>query len=447
MKKVCFDSDFFTNENAGNAFVNDWYDLSLLIGVPTYILSYIKKQRATMQRMIIENKNGEKRIVYASNKTLRPVQSKLIPLFKSLIEKVPNSQIIAYRKGINAASIIREMEGKKYLIKFDIKKYYDHIQKKHIKKVLMAHGYSRRGAQLIAHYCLVTRKIPNTGYTLETLQQGSPVSCDISNLVGYYYIDKFIIRWLTEYTKNNTNVECIFARYSDNIAITVDSKTEGAIRLEDIQDFKEYIKRELKIGGFLTHKWGVIPNSHPKRNQKFLGVILNKKARIDRSLFETWRATLFNACRVGQDITAANYWENRGIPLCNEAERFLSTDAIKMALRKRFLMVATGQAAYLKSINEEQHLQLRKLLMGSNLLQEWQHIVYDSYLQAPKAGPNSKWERSPTTQFSFIQGEWGDYVEVRRLHNHLMPVIKTFSNNAETEEDFLENLKRAIETR
>ena len=444
MKKVAFNSDFFTDDNLENSFTNDWYDLSLLLGVPTHVLSYIKKKRSTMQHMIVEHKNGEKRIVYASNKTLKPVQSKLIPLFKDLINKVPNQQIIAYRKGVNAASVIGEMENKKYLIKFDIKKYYDHIQKKHIKKVLMEHGYTRRGAQLIAHYCLVTRKIPRTEYTLETLQQGSPVSCDISNLVGYYYIDTHIIKWLGEYSRLNPDVECLFARYSDNIAITLDSPLEGAIKIDDIKSFKEFIKGKLKAGGFLTHKWGVIPNSHPKRNQKFLGVVLNKKSRIDKGLFETWRATLFNACRVGLEITSAHYWETRGKGLFNRAEAYLSTQQIDRANQQRFNMVARGQIAYLKSINEVQHLQLSKLLAGSKVLQEHKYGAYQQELVPEGASIPCKWEVTVETSFEYHKGEWGHYYKKVQLKEVLMPLLRTYTNNSETQEVFLDRLSTEL---
>ena len=89
---------------------------------------------------------------------------------------------MAYRKGVSATKYIREsIPHARLLVTFDIKKYYDNVTLKHIEECLTKCGFQVLGARLVGRYCVVRKG------NRSTLQQGSPVSPAISNIVGHFH--------------------------------------------------------------------------------------------------------------------------------------------------------------------------------------------------------------------------------------------------------------------
>lgn len=432
MKKFTFDTSFFEDESKAPSFINDWYDLALHLGVQPYQLSYQKRPgvRNSMQHKIVLDPKGDRRVVYKSDKSLANIQNRIMGMLLSLEEDTGHTmdQAIAYRKGVNAVKVISEQTDKKCLIKFDIKKYYDHITVKHLKGALMDLGFTKLGAQLVAYYCVVQRDLGG-GRILQTLQQGSPASCCLSNLVGEKYIDKPIMAWIQTKQDEHPGITFKYLRYSDNVAVWVDGEN---IPLTLLQEFKGFVKNTLATNRFWTHKWSTIPNSHPKRNQQFLGVILNKIARIDKTRYERLRATLFNACRSGLDTAAANYWDFKGRNGAAPNERLQEEVDLE-----RFKMVFRGQVSYVGGINEKHKIELTKLLKAADLLSSQNVYAMKADMDITPAMQAPTWAKRIKT----ISGT--PCVVSKSLPDEKMQVLKEYKKSHEPVEQFLERLAAA----
>ena len=371
MQVMTYPESVFNNVYASFGFVHDWYDLAVLLNVDVKNLAYIKKQNRTVMpgepgatQIPIKIKD---RITYDSCKSLKYIQNRLMLLLNQLYEEVPYGYVLAYRKGFNAIEYISKMMvGHEYTCHFDIRKYYDNIRFWHIRNVLQYYGFTEPGASLITQYCTVRRKTKDN-HIITSLQQGSPVSPVLSNLVGYLYIDQPVLRWLKETMESKyPGIKYQYTRYCDNIFVALD----GSSREQKQQLFIEYkkaVQAILQQASFQSHSWSLVPQNHPKRNQQFLGVVLNSTARIDKWKYYQMRSILFNACAKGLSAAANMYWERNELPALNDvAVRLLgSAEGIKL---DKFVQVMRGKVAYLKSINQKHYCQTTKLLHAATWL-------------------------------------------------------------------------------
>ena len=325
--------------------IRDWYGLAAVLGLKTNILAYALKERDKLQTRI---KLGD-RTVYKSGRALKVIQSRLTTLVEPLFDALPGNECaLAYRKGVSATKYIREsIPHARLLVTFDIKKYYDNVTLKHIEECLTKCGFQVLGARLVGRYCVVRKG------NRSTLQQGSPVSPAISNIVGHFHFDVPIRSWLTsEYP----DIEATYVRYCDNIALFVHSDVPDGFT----EKFKSFVKRALGDGGFRTHKWNCITDSNPVKNQKFLGIVLNSQARMELCIVDRLRAILFNWCRFGGFAAAERFMAEEGIQL-----REFCIDGMKFA---KFRQVMRGHINYVKSINEKHGLWLDKLFEAATSL-------------------------------------------------------------------------------
>lgn len=432
-----YDSNFFKQENRCVSMVHDWYSMSLLLNTQPYKLSYVLgREHRKNQHRKIEIKG---RTVYQSSRTLGSLQSKMIPAMYKLLEQIPNNQMLAYRKGVNPYTLLQEEADKKFLIKFDIKKYYDHVAYKDIVFAMKKMGFSHKGAKLVARLSTVCRKIQKadgTDTTIHTLQQGSPVSPIISNLIGYWFIDRYIHEWIAQQERDYPNISWSFYRYSDNIAIFVDSGQANQIPLSLLRDFKSFVKNKLAESKFYTHKWAITAQTHPKMHMKFLGVILNKMARVSKEKFELWRSILFNACMTSVSYEAVKYWDQRGRD--NSDEAWISTGKPAEIDAAKFMMVAQGTVNYVNQVNKKQGLQLRKLLKLARLTHNAEKWLAFSSLS-----------RQDIRDWVYIKPGGGSFAVPNVNHvskqrsNAFLAALKTFKKGDETEEEFLKNVAEA----
>ena len=337
---------YISEESHENAVkhISNWYDLASVLGLKTYILSYALRERDKLQTRI---RLGD-RIVYKSGRALKVIQSRLTTLVDPLFDALPGNECaLAYRQGVSAAKAIGKVRHARMLITFDIKKYYDNVTLKHIEECLGMCGFQTLGARLVGRYCVVKKG------NRSTLQQGSPVSPAISNIVGHFYFDTPIQQWLrSEYP----GLDATYIRYCDNIALFVhDDVPEGFT-----DRFKSFVKESLREGGFKTHKWNCIADSNPVKNQKFLGIVLNAQARVELSIVDRLRAILFNWCLFGGEQTAERFMSEEGIQL-----REFSIEGMKVA---KLRQVMRGHINYVKSINEKHALWLTKLLGATEVI-------------------------------------------------------------------------------
>lgn len=343
----------FENENTTQAVldtITDWYSLGAAIGVKTGTMAWVLKSRDSMQSKI---RLGE-RIVFKSAPALRFVQSRLCSLFDTLFDKLPdNSAAIAYRKGITATEIVKNTKHAKALVSFDIRHYYDNITLKILRECLVDAGMDKSGAMLAARYCVVRKGTRRDGAPGRlTLQQGSPASPVLSNIVGYFLMDMPIQNWIkTEFP----DVQATFLRYCDNIALFVHNDApEGFFAA-----YKEWVKKHMASKGFKTHKWATVSDSHPVLHQKFLGMVLNSEARAELDLVDRLRATLFNWCRNGLESAAKEFFNLRGIE-----PQYAST----RLLNDKFVQHMRGHVQYVKRLNAKQGLVLEKLYKAAQIL-------------------------------------------------------------------------------
>lgn len=344
-------------------FIEDWYSLSAATGIKTKTLSYVLRNRDEMQTRLL--RNG--RFVYKSGTYLEYVQIRLMPLIYGLLEHFDHSHIISYIPGKSPQNSLRDCVGFRHQIKFDIKGYYDHIRLSTIQDALMAFGFNKRGARLVGRYSVVKRRIGGTDAdprTISTLQQGSKLSPMLSNIVGHHHIDKPILAYIERNLSRIRSLRFKYIRYSDNVCLFVDGP---CIPLDALADFKSFVKTTLRTSGFTTHKWQTIASNHPKRNQNFIGIVLNKQARVDKHLYLRTRSTLFNACIKGVYDASDKYWTNNlwleydSVPLCNQTK----------AKAETFLSVMRGKASYISSINERQGTEVKKLVAAVEICNEF----------------------------------------------------------------------------
>lgn len=343
----------FENDNTNQAIldaITDWYSLGAAIGVKTGVMSWVLKSRDSMQTKI---RLGE-RTVFKSAPALRFVQTRLCSLFDTLFDNLPdNAAAIAYRKGITATDIVKNTRHAKALVSFDIRHYYDNITLKILRECLVDAGMDKSGAMLAGRYCVVRKGTRRDGAPGRlTLQQGSPASPVLSNIVGYFLMDKPIQNWIKE---QYPDVQATFLRYCDNIALFVHNDApEGFFAA-----YKEWVKKHMASKGFKTHKWATVSDSHPVLHQKFLGMVLNSEARAELDLVDRLRATLFNWCRFGLTSAAKNFFSSRGIE---------PHYASKQLLNDKFVQHMRGHVQYVKRLNAKQGLVLEKLYKAAQML-------------------------------------------------------------------------------
>ena len=333
--------------------INDWYDLSAATGAKAQTLSYALRNKKDLQRKI----HIKDRIVYESAPSLKLVQEALMTLLIPLQDSLPTEQMLAYIKGKSPVKVLRDnCIGYKYEMKFDVRKCYDNITFKHIVTSLQNLGFTHMGAKLVARYCVVERRV-SSNKSINTLQQGSPTSPVISNIVGYYFMDLPIMTWLEEQKKARPGLDIKYYRYSDNIVIFAD----GPLTDTFFKEYKAMCKKTLADGGFKTHMWKLLPANHPKQNQKFLGIVLNKVARVEKDVYDRLRAILFNCCTKGIAAEAERYYSIHPYNALDSGQ--IKNAIVQQELKiEKMLASVQGQVSYVSSINEKHGKALAKLM-------------------------------------------------------------------------------------
>lgn len=338
MRNTCFLSPEVFSGIGQLSFIHDWYTMSVVLGTQPHVLSYIKKDRPLHTRRILYKK---KRVVYKSSPQLKDVQSRIKLALEPVCELLPDKEhILAYRKGVNPRDVLREQAaGANCLIHFDIKGYFDHIKRRHVKETLVRNaGMCHGGANLMAFYAMEGG----------ALQQGSECSPVISNLVGYDLIDKPIkemLRGLPE------GADARYFRYCDNIFLFIHgTEPEGFYAA-----YKEFVTETLKKSKLRAHKWARVSKNNPKRAMTCLGMNCHDTLRIDRLRYDILRAEFFNLA-VANDIVEMLHTYAESYGALGSRDRLPIT-----VVRNRVLSVLRGKMQYVKDVNEKQGMALNKL--------------------------------------------------------------------------------------
>lgn len=337
----------FHCRQADLALISDWNTLGAALDVRPNVLAWVLKERNGMQRRI----QLGKRTVYQSGPALLGIQNRLVMLFEPLQEALPGKDaILAYRRGQSFVKTLKGMTGSSLLITGDVRGFYDHIYLGHLQNTLSAMGFTPTGARLAARYCVVRNG------SRQSLQQGSPASPVLSNLVGAKYFDEPIRAWLA---REHPNLDVTYLRYCDNLALFV----RGEVPVGFAAAYKSAVRVLLAEHGFTTHDWRTISDSHPKQHQQFLGIVLNKQARLERSRIDEMRAILFNCCLHGWDQEGRRFFFDKGLACGEEIEAMAGS-----AVRRKFCRILRGHLAYINPVNAKQGLWLKKLFAAATAL-------------------------------------------------------------------------------
>lgn len=376
------------NDAAALASIVDWHQLGQLLSVKANIMAYALKNRDNLQKRI----SFDKRVVYKSSPSLARVQKKLGAF---LAQFVTDDCVIAYRKGVSAVDVVRNVPHAKTLVKFDIRHFYDNIRlERHIVPALEKCGFCEAGAKLAGRYCIVKNG------NLCSLQQGSAASPVVSNLVGYYFIDEPLRAWLL---REWPGVNVSYLRYSDNVALFVHNDAPEGF----YPAYKKFVKEELGKSGFHTHKWAKIADNNPVAHQKFLGMVINAEARSELEIYDRLRAILLNCVRFGITQGADEFYRSRGVYI-DSSLYFINSCA---SLRNEYFMRhIKGHVAYISRISEKQGLVLRKLLAAAE---------YSPHIPS-------------------------NYFDSRLIPASVFEAIKKYRDDSESVEDYLERVKNAI---
>lgn len=364
-KEFVYSNDVFAKPQS---FINDWYDLSAVLNIPAYKISYTLKNKDELQKKIII----QDRVVYDSAPVLRQQQQRISLLLNSMYSLVDTEHMLAYVPKKDYKEVLKETTKYSYMVTFDIKKYYDHVTFEHITNTLTDLGFTKLGAKLIARLATVNRVVTKKNgekIKISTLQQGSVCSPVISNLVGYKYIDKPIKDWLEANTPDNVEVK--YYRYSDNVALFFRGLNDKQVSLNFIKQYKDFVYGVMRNSKFRAHKWSTRANNNPRVNQKWLGIVLNHTPRIELEDYKKLRSVLFNMCINGVDKNIEEYAKLKNIVVPENA----LGDRMEW-LTVKVMQRLGGEVAYLKSINAEHYMQLNKLFKAVKIIKDNSHIVY-----------------------------------------------------------------------
>jgi len=359
MRIVSFNQNDVASTDFWKKFIHDWYSLGQIIQVPTTQLSHVLRNKSEYVR----KHNIKGRTVYASHPSLEFIQKRLLTVLTPIQESIPNAHMLAYRKGVNPRDSLKTCVGFDIEISVDIKKYFDNISHSKIVDTLKFFGFSHEGASLISRYCTVQRTVK--GNKISTLQQGSATSSVLSNLVGYHLFDQAIMSWLEQQKKKYPNFTYKFFRYCDNLALFASNVPE-----EFVEQYKTTVDNIMHSVSFRTHEWTVTAHNHPRRAQRFLGVVLNNELKLSESEFRTFRSTLFNSCVYGLTAMAIYnvFEETKNYRFASFVSTKDFTEALAIdkgesisAIKESFMRKLRGKVSYLKTVNTEQYTQALKL--------------------------------------------------------------------------------------
>lgn len=338
-------------QEADLALISDWHTLGAALDVRANVLAWALRERHRMQRRI----RLGKRTVYQSSPALLSIQTRLVTLFEPLQEALPGKEaILAYRRGASFVTSLKGMAGSSLMITGDVRGFYDHVYLGHIEATLAELGFTHTGARLVGRYCVVRNG------RHQSLQQGSPASPVLSNLVGARYFDVPIRAWLK---REYPNLDMTYLRYCDNLALFVRGEVPDGFAAA----YKGAVRALLAEHGFATHDWRTVSDSHPKLNQKFLGLVLNKEARLDRARIDELRAILYNCCFSGFAEEGRRYLFDKGLLRGGEIE-----DMEAGTVRRKFRQILRGHLAYINPVNAKQGLWLQKLFAAADILDHYQ---------------------------------------------------------------------------
>ncbi len=217
----------------------------------------------------IKKRNGKDREILSPSPELKRIQKKI--LNELLYDKRISEYAKAYKKNTSLVDNANIHKGYKYILKLDIKNFFNSVSYVDIYNIFQEYGFSSSLCGLLSH--LVTYD--------DYLPQGAPTSPYLSNLLLRDF-DYLVGKWCT---KNNIN----YTRYSDDLTFSMNEYNKDIIRFIR----KNLYKYNLEIN---NDKVCVIKNSN---KQKITGIVVNDKIQVDIKYRKKIRQELYYINKYG----------------------------------------------------------------------------------------------------------------------------------------------------
>ncbi len=212
------------------------------------------------------------------SKFVRAADGKTLKRILNFIDKFilkPNDKFVAPyiyggfsgRSNIQAAKRLINKKGNRYLLKVDLKSFFEQIDRERVFSLLRYRcGCSTRGANLIADLCCVPKGSKSKPQKTETIARGFPTSSRLATWCSYEFIIELHNLMKKELKKNDFRI----AFYVDDIGIVASftNRTE----LNEIYSKIEGLAKKHKLT-LNSEKKEIIP---PNKKQEHLGVRLSK---------------------------------------------------------------------------------------------------------------------------------------------------------------------------
>lgn len=198
-------------------------NLAILSGIEYKILlPYVKREFIPYRRQIIKSTNNKLRELSIPHKNLALVQNWIK---MNILENLPISKFAtAYEKKSSILINAQRHNNSNWLIKLDVKDFFNSIHENKIYKIFLSLGYTELLSLELARLCTISDKIKINGTSYPysksngVLPQGACTSPKLANLY-VLDLDNEINSYLE---KNFKNKNIVFTRYSDDISISGD---------------------------------------------------------------------------------------------------------------------------------------------------------------------------------------------------------------------------------
>jgi len=249
--------------------IEDLEDFSNLINLSKQTLFYLTNNiEQHYKSKTIKKKNGTNRFLSCPSTEIKALQSWIL---RNILDKIPlDHSATAFRKGFNLKNNVEKHLKNNFIIKIDIKDFFDSIPSLRVYTFFKSLGYNKFIAFLLTKICSYNNCLPQGGVTSPTL---SNIIC--TNM------DRRIIGYLS---KRNVT----YTRYADDMIF---SSNKSGIIFKAIEFVKKIIKQENFV--INEEKFKVI---RPGDKRLITGLIINdnNEIRIGKERKKFLRAMIYN---------------------------------------------------------------------------------------------------------------------------------------------------------
>lgn len=252
-------------------FIYDTYQLSAFLGTNRKLLfQYTKHPSAFYREYVVKKKNGDDRVLHSPDLRLKSFQNIIL---HNILEFLPVSEFAtAYHKGARLKDNAAPHVGKKYLLKLDIKNFFDSICFEQVyNSAFNSKYYPKFIGILLTSLCCRNNSLP----------QGAPTSPAVSNLVMRNF-DNNIGKWCEKHSVTYT-------RYCDDLTFSSD---------RPLHFVYNKVRSFLEETGFALNERKTLFVSNSRR-QSVTGLTVNEKVSVSRDYKRSLRCEIHYILKYG----------------------------------------------------------------------------------------------------------------------------------------------------